>query len=847
MILALSLALLPAGQDPAWTRKPVVPATRIQRVRIVQGEEQLPVAGAEVRWLLSKEFVGISSYEPFFERRDPALARASLLGRSDERGELDVPLGDESVLLELRAGNLWGVARFDDQDPWPIGEVCPLELRPDFDVRVRVVGAQGTPLGGVPVCARHSSRYGDRPYASDELLVTTDAQGSAFLKHAGYSLEGPRDPEHNSYSVAIAGCLSSPVEVPLDYAHPPTEVIELRMPPTGVVELAYEDGEGHSIAIQGLCAIVAPSGEAERDARAPLSRGLEPGTARIDAPGSGPVYFPRIGLGAEWIAWVQRNRVSEWASVKFRGPREPGEIVRVVLQRPAVPHLRGTLADAGGGARAGVALVLETREFPPSGGWKWVNAPSDMIEERTLGSWIDEKPESIVTDACGTFELDFPAKEYEGGELFLVVLENAGKPEERSARMRIDKRARGDVDLGVLKLEPSPVLAAGRVVDKDGNPLAGVGIGVSPEFKGGDRYRTTSLVDGSFVVRGVLLEKSVELNFHAKGFAALYGQECKPGSRDLEITLVRSATLRGHARVPESFDRRKLAIGFSGKLAAGEGRTCGGNESIKEDGSFAIELEAGTYAIDVLANDGRHSTALRSWKDVVLRPGETKDLGELAVDSATRQITLRLVDPDGKEPSEGWVALRRASRGADPSDEALSKMDPYRGKDLWKSLFRENLEHASFTATTDNPFELFEAAIPGYRFVHLENVAEDRTIELVRGMPVKLKLTKKVGAPLEGCTFHVGLVSKGEPPRKPYQTSLYRSEPFGSDGTAVLLAPDPGTYWIQWIVERKVDGGSSGNTQMDARQQLVILDQKEEQLFELEPGLDPSKVDPGKQ
>jgi len=529
--------------------------------------------------------------------------------------------------------------------------------------------------------------------------------------------------------------------------------------------------------------------------------------------------------------------------VKFRGPREPGELVRVVLHPPAAPHLRGTIVDDGGRVRSGLALVFETREFPPAGGWKWANVPEDMIEERTLGEWTDSKPEILVTDPCGSFDLDFPAKENEGGELWLVVLENAGKPEERSARVRMDRRARGDVALGALKLEPSPVIAAGTVQDTDGNPLADVGIGVAPSFKGGDRYPTTSLADGSFVVRGVLLDKSADLNFHAKGFAPLYRQRSKPGSRGLEIRLVRSATLRGHARVPESFDRRKLAIGYSGTLAAGERRTCGGSEWIHEDGSFELELEAGTYTIDLRANDGLKSTTLRSWRDIALRPGETKDLGELALDSGARKITLRLVTPDGKQPSEGWCTLRLASPG--PNDEAMAKMDPYRAKDLWKSLFREPLERANLTSTSDNPFELFEAAIPGYRFVHLEKVAEDRTVELKRGLPVKLRLTKKVGAPLEGCTFRLGLVSKGSKPAAPYFPALYESEPFAADGVAVLLAPDPGKYWIQWIVERKGQAGSSAKTWMDDKQQLLILEQKEEQVFDLEPQVDPSTVDPG--
>jgi len=302
MILALTLALLCFGQDSPSARKPAAAPVPIQRIRVVQDEQQLPVQGAEVRWLPGREFVGIGPYEPYFERRDQALARADLLGTTDERGELDVPLADDYVLLEIRWGSKWAVARFDAEDRWRIGTVCPIGLRPDFDVRVRVVTAEGTPLGGVPVCARHWSRYGDRPSASDQLIVSTDEQGMALLKHAGYELDGPRDPSNNSYAVAIAGCLASPVEALLDYEHPPAEPITLRMPPTGVVELVYEDGEGHAVPISGLCAIVAPTGEARSDERAPLIRYHEPGAVQVEAPGSGPVNFPRIGLGADWIA-----------------------------------------------------------------------------------------------------------------------------------------------------------------------------------------------------------------------------------------------------------------------------------------------------------------------------------------------------------------------------------------------------------------------------------------------------------------------------------------------------------------------------------------------------------------
>jgi hypothetical protein len=53
----------------------------------------------------------------------------------------------------------------------------------------------------------------------------------------------------------------------------------------------------------------------------------------------------------------------------------------------------------------------------------------------------------------------------------------------------------------------------------------------------------------------------------------------------------------------------------------------------------------------------------------------------------------------------------------------------------------------------------------------------------------------------------------------------------------MLFAPDPGKYWIQWIVERP---GSSPRIFDDPDQQLPIADVPEEQSFVLEAPIDPA-------
>jgi hypothetical protein len=272
----------------------------------------------------------------------------------------------------------------------------------------------------------------------------------------------------------------------------------------------------------------------------------------------------------------------------------------------------------------------------------------------------------------------------------------------------------------------------------------------------------------------------------------------------------------------------------------------GGLGGVEEEGEFEWSgLSAGTYLLEVKGSgDARAPTLLRR-EGIAIQAGRTLDLGDLEVPVTGRKISVRLVAPDGGPVPVG-------SYGASVAPEAwalkqIAGMDPFKNKDLWRTKFRDQLENGLFSTVTTERIVMFEAAVPGYRYVHIENIPWDRTVELKPGLPVMLKLKKRVGAPLEGCTFRIGLVSKGEPPLDPCMAALYRSEPFAADGTAILYAPDPGTYWIQWIVERAAQGSSVARTVNDNRQQLEILELGTGQFFELVPPLDPSRVDPSRQ
>jgi hypothetical protein len=686
-------------------------------------------------------------------------------------------------------------------------------------------------------------------YRHDQLVRASDTRGVVHLRHVGFWMHTDKGSAGYQDLVALAVCLQPAVETPVDPLNPPMQPIVLRMPPTGEVELVYEEQDGTPIPLQGNAALVPSTVASDRADRLPLASfgTREAGAQVFEHPGSGFVVFPRVSLGAEWFVWAQRNVLSEPVRARVRGPQKEGERVRIVVRPPQVLALRGRLIDDAHQPRAGVEFCVQTRELPPSGGWGFVNAPDDMVQEGGLGlSLLPMNLPRMKSDEHGSFRIDCDVSKRRGGNLFLVFVESEGGLNERGCRVLLEKTPPARVvELGDLRFSPAPVIASGTIKDEEGHPLAQVSVGVSPVVSGGYRYATQSLADGSFRVLGVCLDKEVRLNFSRDGYTdATSGGP--PGDMDgLEVVMEGAGRIRGRVRMPDGLDPKQYGVRWKRIRPEASSSGCSGSGSIGEEGRIELrDLPPGDYDVEITSRIGFETTSLITRNGVAVEAGKTVDFGEIEVPSSNRKITLRLLDANGSEPKTGWYGIRLPAH-AKP-DEGLEKMDPYHGKDLWKTLFRERLEQGTFSITTSGIIEQFEAAVPGCRFVHLEMIAADRTIELKRGLPVKLKLKKRVGAPLAGCTFHVGLVSKGEGPREPYFESLYRSDPFAADGAAVLLAPDPGTYWIQWIVERAGQGGSVARTQMDDRQQLVILDRDAEQVFELDPGLDPSKIDPSR-
>ncbi len=550
ILLLASLALL-APQDTAPAQVVhAIPSTA--RVRVVHGPKMEPVAGAEVRSFISPEYVGLLCMDDFYWRLEPALQKASVLGSTDEHGEFVVAVGGNCVLVEARVGGLWGVTRVLTGGEDEAYGCFVIELHPDLDITVRVVDAEGRALAGIPVSHRVDYSYPSWSSSLDYVVTPTGADGVALLRHVGHAACYPERSVENQQFVAIAGAVRPAVVARLDPEHPPTEPIVLHLPPTGEVEVSFEETDGTAVPIQGGC-VLAPAESGVESRRSLPFRSLgqrEAGTDYVKGTGTNSALFRHVGLDTDWDIWVQRNALSRAVRAKVRGPHRAGERVHVAVRPSDTTLILGQFLDEKGSPRGVVEYSVQRRWMPPAGGWPPPPGADGVI---WVGDWGPDTPienglgcflgiglgPTVLTDEQGRLRFDFDSEPYDVGDLYLTFVENRGASGERSVCTRYENKERlSIVDLGKLVLPPSPVIASGSVRDDAGNPLSGALIQASSSRNGGFRFSTKSLADGKFCVRGSCFEEFTDLRVEIAGYVLVANPGIvKMGSVDVEIVM----------------------------------------------------------------------------------------------------------------------------------------------------------------------------------------------------------------------------------------------------------------------------------------------------------------------
>jgi hypothetical protein len=335
----------------------------------------------------------------------------------------------------------------------------------------------------------------------------------------------------------------------------------------------------------------------------------------------------------------------------------------------------------------------------------------------------------------------------------------------------------------------------------------------------------------------VKLDKHVRISFHREGLIHWRDVETSPGKKNLDVRMERAGRIRGRVQPQEGVAPSNVCVqwmALTGTYSEGGSyRDC----SMNEDWTFDVgDLPPGDYRVSIWAPGFPNSEAIVRTR-VRVDPAAITELGEIAPLTAGKRITLRILGPDGVAPESGQYVVN-----ATPANDPVNGQEPRSlvdCTDAWRSSARRVLNAGAIDVYTKGSIDHIEIAVPGCRLERLANISESTDIHLRPGLPVKLQLRKRLGSPRDGSKYRLGLVSIGEPPPTSTHPSLYLSSRFDEDGIATLIAPDPGKYWIQWIIDHP---GIPPCLVDDPDQQLPIADTSKEQKFVLELPVDPERV-----
>lgn len=346
-------------------------------------------------------------------------ARAELIGSAAvlARGS------PASTMVVGRKGDLWGVARTAGELSVP-----RLVLSQDQAIAVRVVDANMQPAGGVTVALQirddaHQEGQWDLLYSA---AVTNDV-GVACVPHVAFLLSEAH--EHADLCIAIASPLTKPVWQRVE-PHASEEIV-LRLPPTGSVQLVFDN---HKRIHNPIVASIHGAQSVGVFAR----------------PSGGDVIFRHVEVGVKVSACLSIASFAD-ARIEGHGPSSPDDMARLQLSvDESLRVMRGR--------------VLSSDETPLA----------DFCAELKLyGSAGLLLRQAIVSDGDGVWEAYIPGWARPSlRRIGITGRIDKNAPMECSVELeRWDWQA-PEMWIGEHKLIQMPVIASGRVVDGIGRPFS---------------------------------------------------------------------------------------------------------------------------------------------------------------------------------------------------------------------------------------------------------------------------------------------------------------------------------------------------------------------------------------
>jgi hypothetical protein len=479
----------------------------------------------------------------------------------------------------VRHGELFGLWWIDEEHPKP----WTLELLPDAHWDVRVRDERDAPMPGLSLQWLEEE--------GSELLAraTTDADGLARFEHAGWRLAHARSAGFKLVPHAI---LREPVTQRWDQRQPPTAPSELVLPALGVVEVSLRDPDGAAweFAEQDVWVRDASGARVEQSDEKQQFAHLwrdEP-RYRIHA---------ELGMQIE-AGWRARGTDGELIE-RAVGPLEPNETVRMELFVGShAPIARMRLLDSDGAPLSKARLSLVTRQIIRFGG-------GTFTAHRT-------------TAAHGV--LVVPLEPPRAGRTYVLDIELRATPSLRAELAIESELAHGWIDLGDVRFEQAALLAAGRVVDAEGQPVAGAIVelrGPNPAhaeaqaedarigsltaaravqmpelaFSSGPSWSTRTHEGGAFELHAPHVPARVQARVQLGEHFDSPWVEGLPGRSDYVLVAPPSGSAYGRVLLPEGLEARDVSLSLSK-----DSRLVG----LRSDGSWRLSgLEPGDARIEM--------------------------------------------------------------------------------------------------------------------------------------------------------------------------------------------------------------------------------------------------------
>jgi hypothetical protein len=675
---------------------------------------------------------------------------------------------------------------------------APAARRPD-EMSVRVVDASGRALAGIDLVVDYdqgharlhgttSPQNGGPPHARFEHDDVMRAGGSATRAFVRAHL--PILPQ---------------VEAAFSAFDPPHEPITLTLPETGTVEVLIEDVDGEPYQDPAWIALdLEPRGE--RRVSDPRREHL----GWVSSPSKdGRVRFEHVSPGLDVELTVRFVLGTDSLRVVAPGPAVPGAtaIVRVPVGRDH-PILSLRVLDVHGEPVRKRMLAASVSEIVQGA----THSQSEMKFETDEDGHVRVLSSQELTKAESAVVFRLYHEEPSLGATGHVV--------EQSASLTVSGPfVPGIRDCGDVALRPFAELAAGRVIDAQGDPVEGaevrfVYVEPSEPRWGPVQQRpwgvTKSGVDGAFHISGphdvVWLQA-----WASKGTRESAPRAVQAGTMELVLRFLGESGLAGWLRVEGYVPEGGYAV--AARSEGGHAIWVSRPRPIEPDGSFQhLGIRAGSYRVTLY--DTSRVEPLLEIRDVVVRQGEiTRDprLAGIELPGLAAAFILELDKADPGTLGAGVVRVR-------PAGDARVE---------WTNARFQAQERRLAFLVPAGDVDL-EVVFPRYRTVRLFGVRESAAAELVPGIQVRLRFCGPAALPEAPFALRAMLAPVERP-----QDFNWGADPFDDSRETMVSAADVGAMQVVWILERSEGGGSTGTRVSVASPEIFDVRDVECQVFDV--------------